>query len=405
MNNGTENPLFGSVERRLFRATAVLLAIILLVALTGFVIWSLGQTLVFFNRLVVPLVVAGLLALILYPIVDFLEMRLRLPRVVAVSLVVLLATAGILGILLAIIPTLVRQFALFADAAPQIIAGWEHYLRGQFPGLTKMVTDRVEEAGLDDMVAADAEDTRRTVVSYVWLIIGLSFVPLFLFFALLSGRRLRAPAAELLSIFSAPTQARVLYFVEVFLRLMTAFFRGQLVIAIIMGILYGIGFSLIGLRGGLLIGLVLGLLNLVPFLGALIGLLLALPMAYFQPGGGLELLGLAMLVILVVQAIESWLLTPKIMADRSGLHPAVVVISIFFWGTLLGGVVGMILAVPLTAFLVAVWAQMKTQLKRTMDADDTYEKLYVPPGVQTDAEALELEASDDEPKEPAAREA
>lgn len=404
MDNGTENPLFGSVERRLFRATAVLLAIILLVALAGVVIWSLGQTLVFFNRLVVPLVVAGLLALILYPVVDFLEVRLRLPRVIAVALVVLLATTGVLGIMLAIIPTLVRQFALFADAAPQIIAGWEYYLRGQFPGLTKMVTDRVEEAARENMVGS-GEDTRETVISYVWLIIGLTFVPLFLFFALLSGRSLRAPAAELLSVFSAPTQARVLYFVEVFLRLMTAFFRGQLVIAIIMGIMYGIGFSLIGLRGGLLIGLALGLLNLVPFLGALIGLLLALPMAYFQPGGGLELLGLAILVILVVQVIESWLLTPKIMADRSGLHPAVVVISIFFWGTLLGGVVGMILAVPLTAFLVAVWAQMKTQLKRTMDADDTYEKLYVPPGVQTDADALELDASDDKPQERVAREA
>jgi len=74
-------------------------------------------------------------------------------------------------------------------------------------------------------------------------------------------------------------------------------------------------------------------------------------------------------VFTVVQLLESWLLTPKIMANRSGLHPALVVISVFFWGIALGGIIGMILAVPLTAFIVAVWSQAKAGLTRSMKSD------------------------------------
>jgi Predicted permease len=137
-----------------------------------------------------------------------------------------------------------------------------------------------------------------------------------------------------------------------------------------MGILYALSFTLIGLNYGVLAGLVLGLLNIVPFLGTLIGLLAILPMAYLQPEGGAELMALAGLVFLAVQVVESWLLTPKIMANRSGLHPALVVISLFFWGTALSGIIGMVLAVPLTAFFVAIWSEIKASLKRLLSRED-----------------------------------
>jgi len=132
--------------------------------------------------------------------------------------------------------------------------------------------------------------------------------------------------------------------------------------------MYALSFALIGLKFGVLSGLVLGLLNIVPFLGTLIGLLVILPMAYLQPGGGFNLLIMAVTVFAVVQLIESWLLTPKIMANHSGLHPALVVISLFFWGTALSGIIGMVLAVPLTAFVVAIWYEIKTTLKRSLSS-------------------------------------
>ncbi len=114
------------------------------------------------------------------------------------------------------------------------------------------------------------------------------------------------------------------------------------------------------------LGLILGLLNVVPFLGTVIGLVIVLPLSYFQPDGGIGVLVVTILVFAVVQLIESWVLTPRIMAHRTGLPPVLVVISVFFWGIAFGGVAGMILAVPLTAFLVATWSQIKAGLTRSL---------------------------------------
>jgi predicted PurR-regulated permease PerM len=368
MSADLEPRLFGTVERRLFRATAVLFAIVALAGLIAGLIWILGQAVAYFYNLIVPLFVAGILALVLNPVVNHLELRGRLPRVAATSIIVLLCIALFVGALFLVVPTLVRQAMRFIEVAPDLLSGWQEHLSVHFPGLTRMLTQSAQDGELSALVP-QMEGTGRTVRSYAGMLVGLSFVPLMLFFALLSGARLRGQTTRVISVFSAGTQKRIMYFIDVFLAQMSGFFQGQLVIALIMGILYSIGFTLIGLKGGILIGLALGLLNIVPFLGTLIGLLIVLPLAFFQPEGSFQLLALSLLVFTVVQLVESWLLTPKIMANRSGLHPALVIIAVFFWGIALGGIAGMILAVPLTAFLVAVWRQAKEGLARSMTSD------------------------------------
>jgi predicted PurR-regulated permease PerM len=365
--------LFGAVERRLFWATAVLGSLVAIAWLLSLVVWSLAATLSMFYNLVLPLSVAAVFALILYPVVDFLEQRVRMPRLLAVSVIIFLLIATVIGIVVVIVPPLVNQIIAFAETAPALLADWEQALYDRFPGLTRMLSQRLG----NDAETPEADGTRRTLMSYVSITVGMAFVPLFLFFLLLSGKRLRGPAHEFLSIFSAPTQHKLLYFTYVFVGHVTAFFRGQLVIAMIMAGMFAGGFTLIGLQGGVLIGLLLGLFNIVPFLGTLLGLLIVLPMSFFQAGGGLELMTLALLVFVVVQLVESWVLTPKIMADRSGLHPAVVVISVFFWGTALGGIIGMILAVPLTAFILAVWSQAKGTLARSISPLEKDEEVHI----------------------------
>ena len=108
-----------------------------------------------------------------------------------------------------------------------------------------------------------------------------------------------------------------------------------------------------------IIGLVLGFLNIIPYLGSIIGLSISLPLSYFQTGGGLGRLLAVLIVFAVVQLIESYVLTPKIMGDRTGLHFMAIIIAIFFWGAALGGILGMILAIPLTAFLASLWRLAK----------------------------------------------
>lgn len=366
------NKLFNTVELRLFRYTAVLLALVTLTALVGIIAWAFSWILNVFYNLLLSLAIAGILALVLHPVTGFLENRLRLPHLLAISLVLVIFFVGIGGLLFLLVPILVSQAVQLMTVLPETLASWQAHFSSHFPQLSTMISSTMESNGEEESkpVLPGLADSGSTLMSYLGLLGGIGFMPLFLFFALLSGNRLRDKASELLSVFHKPTQHKILYFMDVFVEYVTAFFRGQLIIAMCMGTLYAASFTLIGLKYSVLIGLVLGLLNIVPFLGTLIGLLVVLPMAYLQPDGGVELLALAGLVFAAVQVIESWLLTPKIMADRSGLHPALVVISLFFWGTALSGITGMILAVPLTAFFVAIWGEVKASLKHTLSNRD-----------------------------------
>ncbi len=305
---------------------------------------------------------------------DFLESRFHLPRWVAILFLLVLFVLAIGGLFFLLVPIVVNQVVQLMTVLPGLLETWQARFSFQFPELSSMIYSSVESSGEDsdgEKSPPVLEYTGKTIMSSLAILVGISFVPLFLFFALLSGDSLRAQAAELLSVFQKQTQQKVLYFIDVFVEYVTAFFQGQLIIAMCMGSLYATGFTLIGLKFGVLVGLILGLLNIVPFLGTLIGLLVILPTAYLQPDGGVQLLVLTGLVFAAVQMVESFLLTPNIMANRSGLHPALVVISLFFWGTALNGVIGMVLAVPLTAFLVAIWSEIKTSLKRTLSRQET----------------------------------
>ncbi|GGD54528.1 AI-2E family transporter [Lacimicrobium alkaliphilum] len=365
--------LFSVVELRLFRYTAVLLSLVVLTALVGIILWAFGRILNTFYNLLLSLSLAGILALVLYPVVEFLQKRIHLPRLLAIIVVLMVFFLAIGGLIFLLVPILITQAIQLMTVLPETLASWQDHFSYLFPELNAMISNSIENSGDEESQSAlpGLEEPGGTIMSYLGLLAGISFVPLFLFFTLLSGHRLRGQVSELLSIFHRPTQHKALYFMDVFVEYITTFFQGQLIIAICMGTFYALSFTLIGLEFGMLLGLALGLLNIVPFLGTLIGLLVVLPMAYLQPGGGVELLAMATLVFAAVQLMESWLLTPKIMANRSGLHPALVVISLFFWGTALGGIIGMVLAVPLTAFFVAIWSEIKAKLEGSLSSRDT----------------------------------
>lgn len=363
--------LFNTIEIRVFRWTAILFSLVVLTALIGIILWAFSWILSVFYNLLLPLSLAGILALVLYPVVEFLERRLRFPHLLAILLVLVVFFTGIGGLIFLIVPILVNQAIQLMTVLPDLLASWQSHFSFTFPEISSMIATNMEgkEGEESQKILPDLEDTGKTIISYLGLLAGISFVPLFLFFTLKSRGLLREEVSGFLSVFHKPTQQKSLYFIDIFVEYVSAFFQGQLIIAMSMGSLYAISFTLIGLKFGVLIGLGAGLLNIVPFLGSLIGLMVVLPMAYFQPDGGVELLLLAALVFAAVQLIESWLLTPRIMANRTGLHPALVIISLFFWGTVLGGIIGMVLAVPLTAFFVAIWREVKASLEKNPHND------------------------------------
>lgn len=353
----------------MFRYTIVALSAVTLLGTTVFIIWVLGHIVSALNALVFPLAIAGVLALILYPIVDMFEHFLRMNRLAAViSLFLVLFGLFVMAMVL-VLPTAVGQGREFFESVPEMFARGHEILSFRFPTTLPMLEEFLSGIKIQSMLP-DADKATSKAMGYIGFLMGLAFIPLYLFFALLSGNRLKGSAKSMLFLFTYKQQEEVMYLSQLFVDYVTAFFRGQLIIGLIMGVLMAVGFTFIGLEAAIYFGLALGLLNIVPYLGFIVGVVTVVPIAYFQPDGGGQLVMLLLTVITATQLVESVWLTPKIMADRSGLHPALVVVSILFWGTVLGGVIGMILAVPLTAFLVTVGAHVKNRMRITIRPDE-----------------------------------
>jgi len=323
-----------------------------------------------FSHVFLPLAVAGVLALVLEPWFNLLQDRLRLPPAIALvvvflSLVVPLAVAGMFfgSLLLAQLIDLIEYLpTLWAN-----IVGWFQERR---PEIDQFFRDNTLGAKISDTLNAPGgpfADIAETLLAGVvtagsGLTSGIASLmswvvaPVYLMFFLLMPKfRPRNLKAKNLPFLKPETAEDVIYLMREFVGLVVSFFRGQIIISLIQGILFAIGFSLVGLEYGAVLGITLGFLNLVPYLGSMLGLAICLPMAWFQVDGGLDLLLMVIAVFSVVQMIEGYILTPRIMGDRTGLHPMAIIVAIFFWGSALGGILGMILAIPLTAFLVVLW--------------------------------------------------
>ena len=369
MSDESPNTLLSATQRRTVGFALTLLAALGTVALLVGTIASLGWLAGFFSSVLWPLATAMVLALILRPVVELLEVRLRLRRLMAVVLlygIFLLVAAGALVLAL---PPLVSQLLDFIGYLPTLWDNARTSLTSRFPQWVALT-----QSGFDDPASRHLIDTLTTegktllthalpslraagggLVGVFAFATHIAIVPVYLFFFLLIRDEPTKDLRAELSFLKPGVRDDVLFLIREFIAIVESFFRGQILIGLVMGVLLAIGFTAVGLRFGFALGLAFGLLNIVPYLGSILGLAVALPLAFFQPGGGWSLLGLVLLVKIVVQCIEGWVLTPKIMGDRTGLHPVTIIVAIFFWGTAFGGVLGMLLAIPLTAFFVTAW--------------------------------------------------
>jgi predicted PurR-regulated permease PerM len=384
----TADKLFTPAQLKFVRVVLLGVATVVLGGVVIVTLMGLAALVSTFRALLLPIAIAGVLALILNPLMDFMDQRLRLPRVLAASILTIVVVIGMGLIAWHVIPMILQQTGHLLERFPDFL-NWLYFrLLSEWPDVTEALSSRLEEVEWVAMLP-EPEGTMERLAGYASMAVGIGFVPFFLFFLLILGSKIEAVSEEATSLFSAETQAEVRYLVDVFVEYIAVFFRGQLLIALIMAIMFSVGFTLIGLNSAVVIGILLGMINIVPFLGTLVGLLTVLPLAYMQPGGGAALMVLALLIFVIVQLIESWVLTPKIMHDRSGLHPMIVVLSLFFWGALLGGILGMLLAVPLSAFVATLWHRTRYRYASKVEAPYT----VISAGEESVAEARELRRS------------
>lgn len=327
----------------------------------------------YLSSVLLPFLVAWLAAYMLNPIVEFFRRLFRLKGRALPVIVVLLLTAGVLvGMSFLLVPMIMSEVRSGSDL---IVAFWEedetqafvnnvvrevgHYFRHH--DITKMLTVENVESVLSKLVPGF-----MGIVEGVWEVVAavavLMITLLYLIFIMLDYDRINEGFRGLV-----PNRYRTVVYgiIDDVEHGMNSYFRGQALVAATVGVLFAIGFSIVGLPLGVTVGLFIGLLNMVPYLQTLgivpVALLALLYSFKFSTPFWIIALECAA-VFLIVQAIQDLVLVPRIMGRAMGLKPAIILLSLSVWGALLG-LVGMIIALPLTTLMISYYKRYFVRLE------------------------------------------
>jgi len=339
------------------------LAVAVVIALAAAAIWGLGRILNLLDPVLWPLAVAGVVSCVLSPVVDFIERR-NISRVWAILLVFTGAFALVLGILVSVIPQVLRETQLLVAKIPE----YSQALQVRFsafiqhpPALLRHFmpppqADTTGAGGSQTGALASASNWLANSLPEVgaWLLkrlanvatgfgllAGLALVPVYVFYFLLEKQRIQSRWKDYLPLRGSPAGDQLVFLLESFNQYLVAFFRGQVLVA---------GFLVVGVNYAFLLGFAAVGLTMIPFLGAIVICLAGLLLAFVQYGDW-QHPALVLGVFAVVQTLEGLVISPKIMGNRVGLHPLVIIIAVMTGTTLLGGLLGGLLAIPFAAAL------------------------------------------------------
>lgn len=328
-----------------------------LLVLAGWLLYQLAPV-------ITPFAVAAGLAYLSDPLVDRLEHwgmgRWKMGRTLAVTLVFTLLVAVFVLALLVIIPMLVRQTR---DMIEQVPAFFDWVSTTAWPWLATRLGVQQDFALAEEarelfakywqQVSGAALNVLETLgrggKAIVMVITNLVLIPVVAFYLMRDWDRMVAGVQSLLPRKRVAVISSLAAEID---EVLSAFIRGQLMVMLALGMIYSLGLWLIGLEGAFLIGMTAGLLSVVPYLGSIVGLLLAVAVALFQFGDLLHF-ALVLLVFGVGQSMEGMVLTPNLVGDRIGLHPVTVIFAVLAGGQLFG-FLGILLALPAAAAINVV---------------------------------------------------
>lgn len=302
-----------------------------------------------------PFALAAMLGWLGDPSVDRIE-RTGRSRNVAVTLVFTAMALLVVITMVLLVPTLERQVGILIESLPryrdwflQTVIPWiEQRTRLElgvwldFEHLIELVRSNWESAG--GVATTMLGYLSRSGFAVLALVANIVLLPVLTFFFLRDWDVLVVRVASLVPRDHLPTALRL---ARESSDVLGAFLRGQFLVMVILGVMYGAGLWAVGLDLGLLIGIIAGLLTFVPYLGPASGIILGVIAALVQYGDWQHVAGVAV-VFGVGQVIESYWLTPKLVGDRIGLHPVAVIFAVLAGGQLFG-FLGMLLALPVAA--------------------------------------------------------
>lgn len=313
-----------------------------------------------------PFFVSFLIAYLLDPVVDFVQNKCKVKfRGLSVAIVLLLFV-GLLSLsVYLLIPAIGREVKSAAVGVEQYFADFDadKYFT---PEQQEKIQKTLDGLNLESVLSyPEVRDAMKTLAPKVggWITGGLSWLAelvvifiglMYLIFLMIDFPNIRANWSSYVPEKYRDKARVVLHDVD---RNMNAYFRGQGLVALIVGILFAIGFTIIGMPMGIVMGVIIGILNLVPYMQAL-GIppcILLCLVQSAQTGRPIWVTLLCMaMVFIIVQTLQDLVLTPKIMGKVTGLGPAAILLSLSIWGALFG-VIGMIIALPLTTLGISYY--------------------------------------------------
>ncbi len=302
-----------------------------------------------------PFAVAALLGWLGDPLVDRLELSGR-SRNTAVILVFTLMALLLALVLVILVPLIESQIATLVESMPRyrlwftsVAIPWVEGRTGlqlaswlDLDHLVELVRSNWERAG--GAAATIMSYVSRSGFALIGMVTNIVLIPIITFFFLRDWDLIIQRIASMVPRDHIDTVSRL---AKASSDVLGGFLRGQFLVMIILGIMYGIGLWAVGLDLGILIGIIAGLLTFVPYLGPTSGLVLGVLAALMQYGDWKHIAGV-LAVFGVGQVIESYWLTPKLVGDRIGLHPVAVIFAVLAGGQLFG-FLGMLLALPMAA--------------------------------------------------------
>ena len=326
----------------------------------------------YLSDVLLPFFIAWFFAYLLYPVVKFIENKLHVKvRALSILLAMGAAIAIVGGVIWLIIPPMIDQF----DKLGEVLTRWVHQTT-HTNNLTMLIKEWLQDNQTTIerfLKSKDFSDALKTTMPKVFSVVSqtatvlMSIVAsmitlLYMFFILLDYETLTANWVRIFPKKNRPFWSALMKDVE---RELNNYIRGQGMVALCMGIMFCIGFTIIGFPMAIGLGILIGIMDLVPYLHtfALIPTAFLAMLKAADTGQNFWVVfGLAVLVFCVVQVITDMVVTPKIMGKAMGLNPAILLLSLSIWGALLG-FLGLIVALPLTTLLIAYWQRYVTREK------------------------------------------
>jgi len=325
---------------------------LLIVAVIGWLIWLLSPILM-------PFMLAAVFAYLGDPLVDRLE-RLRMSRGLAAAIVFLVMLLIVALALMLLVPLIQRQIARFIAALPAYAAWFAHdavpWLEqklnippSEFDPSTLIARVREHLGTVGGIAAAALGYATRSSLALIGFGVAVVLVPVVTFYLLRDWDKLVAHVDALLPREAQPTIRRLAHETD---SVLGAFVRGQLLVMLGLAIYYAITLKLVGLDVGPLIGMIAGLVSFVPYLGFIIGIVASLIAVLVQFHDVYHLI-LVLVVFGVGNLLESYVLVPKLVGDRIGLHPVAVIFAVLAFGELFG-FIGVLLALPMASIAMVL---------------------------------------------------